>query len=97
MLRSDGMVVATTPGSELWRRGKRGPDDSWVASPDLIRAPFAMTIAGSTPMQFALDGRTAHFANEAFRLACYAALRYALTGRASAFPRRMPGALHTII
>jgi hypothetical protein len=31
----------------------------------------------------------------AFRLACYAALRYALTGRASAFPRRKP-APHTI-
>ena len=26
----------------------------------LIRAPFAMTIAGSTPLQFAVAGRTAH-------------------------------------
>jgi hypothetical protein len=56
-----------------------------------------MTIEGSTPMQIALDGRAAHVANEAFRLACYAALRYALTERASAFQRRIPGALHTII
>ena len=89
-----------------WPRGDAGgradPDNSWslphALDPGAVRDddrgfdPNA--VCGSRTDCSLTRPRGASIT--AFRLACYAALRYALTGRASAFPRRMPGAPHTI-
>src|SRR3984957_9559426 len=82
------------PGFEPWRRGDAGPtdpDNSWslpnALDPGAVRDDdrgFECNLASRTDCSLARPRRASI---TAFCLACYAALRYALTGR-----ERLPAA-----